>query len=371
MMGFCVHPDKLPKGELIYRKRPARLRPPRVRRNVGRKTYYDDDGNPYTVDQPNQTKESPDEMQTDDDCNDVKSDTDRAEDAALGTPRSRRPPVSKDASMEDESVKLAEAAAIPLPGDAEDSNDDDNKEQKELEDSSVIQQVEPKRRKRPKRYSKLDEDVNTSGMPDDLKDDPTMYKYWKKRHSLFHRFDEGIMLDRESWFSVTPENVAWHIANKYVYDVVLDAFCGAGGNTIQFAHTSKKVIAIDIDPHKITMAKHNATVYGVADRIEFLVGDFFELAPNLKADMVFLSPPWGGPNYSDNHEYDLETMLEPKPASELMKVARTISSNIAFYLPRNSRPDQILSLAKDVGGTVEIEQSFLDRRFVAITAYFY
>ncbi|XP_021184155.3 trimethylguanosine synthase [Helicoverpa armigera] len=369
MMGFCVHPDKLPKGELIYRKRPARLRPPRVKRNVGRKTYYDDDGNPYTVDQPNQTKESPDEMQTDDDCNDVKSDTERAEDAPLGTPRSRKNQVSKDASMEEDSVKLAEAAAIPLPGDAEDSNDEDN--EKKEDDSSVIQQVEPKRRKRPKRYAKLEEDVNTSGMPDELKNDPAMYKYWKKRHSLFHRFDEGIMLDRESWFSVTPENVAWHIANKYVYDVVLDAFCGAGGNTIQFAHTSKKVIAIDIDPQKITMAKHNATVYGVADRIEFLVGDFFELAPNLKADMVFLSPPWGGPNYSDNHEYDLETMLEPKPASELMKVARTISSNISFYLPRNSRPDQILSLAKDVGGTVEIEQSFLDRRFVAITAYFY
>lgn len=146
-------------------------------------------------------------------------------------------------------------------------------------------------------------------------------------------------MDRESWFSVTPENVAWHIANKCIYDVVLDAFCGAGGNTIQFARTCKKgkkfsssldlfkkrgsvnswhtlvfllftliwtsmthiisVIAIDIDPTKIEMAKHNATVYGVADRIEFIVGDFFELAPKLQADMVFLSPPWGGPKYSE------------------------------------------------------------------------
>lgn len=59
------------------------------------------------------------------------------------------------------------------------------------------------------------------------------------------------------------------------------------------------VIAIDIDPVKIEMAKHNAAVYGVADRIEFIVGDFFELAPTIEADMVFLSPPWGGPNYSN------------------------------------------------------------------------
>ncbi|KAJ8713289.1 hypothetical protein PYW07_013663 [Mythimna separata] len=119
------------------------------------------------------------------------------------------------------------------------------------------------------------------------------------------------------------------------------------------------------------MARHNARTYGVAERIDFIVGDFFKLAPTLKADMVFLSPPWGGPDYSDKHEYDLETMLEPKPASELMRVARTISPNITFYLPRNSRLDQVMSVAKEVGLAVEIEQNFLDRRFVAITAYFY
>ena len=51
------------------------------------------------------------------------------------------------------------------------------------------------------------------------------------------------------------------------------------------------MIAIDIDPVKIELARHNASVYGVADRIEFIVGDFFDLAPSLKADVVFLSPP--------------------------------------------------------------------------------
>lgn len=57
------------------------------------------------------------------------------------------------------------------------------------------------------------------------------------------------------------------------------------------------VIAIDIDPKKIEMAKHNASIYGVADRIEFIIGDFLTLADSLKADLIFLSPPWGGPQY--------------------------------------------------------------------------
>lgn len=50
MMGFHVDTDKLPKGELIYRKRPSKLRPPRLRKNMGnKKTYFDEDGNPYQV----------------------------------------------------------------------------------------------------------------------------------------------------------------------------------------------------------------------------------------------------------------------------------------------------------------------------------
>lgn len=42
------------------------------------------------------------------------------------------------------------------------------------------------------------------------------------------------------------------------------------------------VIAIDIDPVKIDCARHNAAIYGVADYIEFIVGDFLTIVPNLK-----------------------------------------------------------------------------------------
>ncbi len=69
------------------------------------------------------------------------------------------------------------------------------------------------------------------------------------------------------------------------------------------------VIAIDIDPAKIECARHNAQIYGVADRIEFILGDYFLLADHLKADVVFLSPPWGGPDYLQAEVYDVKTMM--------------------------------------------------------------
>lgn len=42
------------------------------------------------------------------------------------------------------------------------------------------------------------------------------------------------------------------------------------------------VIAIEIDPRKVEMAKNNAKIYGVDNHIDFIVGDFFQLAPYLK-----------------------------------------------------------------------------------------
>ena len=42
----------------------------------------------------------------------------------------------------------------------------------------------------------------------------------------------------EGWYSVTPERIAQHIADRMVYStgtLILDAFAGVGGNSIQFA----------------------------------------------------------------------------------------------------------------------------------------
>jgi trimethylguanosine synthase len=101
------------------------------------------------------------------------------------------------------------------------------------------------------------------------------------------------------------------------------------------------VIAIDIDPKKIALARHNADVYGVADRIEFVVGDFLRLAPSLQADLVFLSPPWGGPQYLNVDAYDIETMMQPVGGTHLYNVSKDITENIAYYVPRNINTDQV------------------------------
>lgn len=97
------------------------------------------------------------------------------------------------------------------------------------------------------------------------------------------------------------------------------------------------MIAIDNDPKKIEIARHNAELYGVADRIQFIIGDYFALAPTLKADVVFLSPPWGGPEHMNLDQYKLSYIMpENGGGDNLLCVARKITSNIAIHLPKNT-----------------------------------
>ncbi|XP_050547878.1 trimethylguanosine synthase-like [Daktulosphaira vitifoliae] len=104
------------------------------------------------------------------------------------------------------------------------------------------------------------------------------------------------MMDNESFYSVCPEILSTHIALRCpgLY-VAMDPFCGAGGNIIQLAKRYKQVIAVDNDANKLEFAKRNAEIYGVREKITFILGDFFEIAETLKKykpRVIVTSPPW-------------------------------------------------------------------------------
>ncbi|WCJ35427.1 S-adenosyl-L-methionine-dependent methyltransferases superfamily protein [Euphorbia peplus] len=197
-------------------------------------------------------------------------------------------------------------------------------------------------------------------------------KYWSQRYLLFSRFDSGIKMDEEGWFSVTPELIARHHASRCADDTVIDCFTGVGGNAIQFALRCKHVTAIDIDPKKIDYAYHNAAIYGVQEKVDFIKGDSFVLAPKLKAGTVFLSPPWGGPDYAKVKKYDLG-MLRPRDGFFLFNTAKKIARKIVMFLPRNVDLNQLAELCLSAGPawSVEVEKNFLNGKLKAITAYFF
>lgn len=102
----------------------------------------------------------------------------------------------------------------------------------------------------------------------------------------------GVRLDDEGRWSLTPESLALRLGERARATTVLDAGCGAGGNAIGFARAGARVIAVEQDAHRLADARHNARVYGVADRIQFVHGDAVNLAGTTNADLVFCDPPW-------------------------------------------------------------------------------
>lgn len=140
-------------------------------------------------------------------------------------------------------------------------------------------------------------------------------KYFAKRSllwSLWHENDaiRGPVMDFVGWYSVTPECIARHVAHaiamiatEYIQGprthlaasltphavveepttptervpgfALLDLFCGCGGDTIAAACTPdiEHVISVEQDPARLAAAIHNAILYGVVDRITFVLGD--------------------------------------------------------------------------------------------------
>lgn len=191
-------------------------------------------------------------------------------------------------------------------------------------------------------------------------------KYWAHRHSLFYLYDRGVRMDAEEWYSATPE-----ASRAAPAGLVVDAFAGVGGNSIQFAARGCYVVAVEIDPHKVELARHNARIYGVEDMIEFVVGDFFRLAPYLKADLVFLSPPWGGPSYNQTPMYTLD-MLMPKDGYTTFQAAQKIAPNVIMFLPWNVDRSQVEELCwlSSPPLDFESEENYIQNRFKGITACF-
>lgn len=201
-------------------------------------------------------------------------------------------------------------------------------------------------------------------------------KYWQQRYSIWSLYSSGIRMTDSAWFGVTPEPIAWRIAQDFVswldsrgmkQSTVIDIFAGAGGNAIQFALSGhwERVVAVEKDADTLACAKHNAAVYGVADKIEFVFGDCFEyvrdhLAPtpmepahiDINDVAIFASPPWGGPQYKGDKVFDLDAM-EPYSGQEIHELVRGMDH--ALFLPRTSDLRQIARMDEGLGGTIEVE----------------
>ena len=170
--------------------------------------------------------------------------------------------------------------------------------------------------------------------------------YYVQRYYFFSLFDNGIQMDKESWYSVTPEEISDYISSIIPDSLncsILDGFCGCGGNIISFSKNFKKVFANDLFESKINMTKNNSKIYNCPDNIVYFNKDYFDLNIDEKIDYIFLSPPWGGPEYKKDKIYSLKKWMNPD-AEKIIEKSLNFSKNIIFYLPRNTDLEELAYL---------------------------
>jgi trimethylguanosine synthase len=238
-------------------------------------------------------------------------------------------------------------------------------------------------------------------------------KYWDQRYRLISKYDHGILLDDESWYSITPESIANHITKqcfkKLQYhfhskiNIVLDCFSGCGGNSISLAHYFDHVIAIDYDPIKTKYCHHNARLYQVHHKIEIVCEDVYRILQSMKnrkngftadnmtamsyqsnynscsediafvppanVDLIVLSPPWGGPEYNQRAYFDLKTMITSGNGFELIRLAHEVCPNLVITLPRNVSRNQIKKIKNLIKTSIIVEEIYMCRKVKLLVLY--
>ena len=151
-----------------------------------------------------------------------------------------------------------------------------------------------------------------------------------------------LKLDEEAYYSVTDQytadKISKDIKKQFPYlRKITDATACIGGNTYSFSKYFEKVQAIELDQMKYRFLCENMKTLGVAN-VTAYEGDLMLYVPALEQEMVFIDPPWGGPNYKDRKKIDL--YLSDLELSDVCYYLRKYTDYISLKVPTNFNVEQ-------------------------------
>jgi len=192
-------------------------------------------------------------------------------------------------------------------------------------------------------------------------------RHFSERYTLFSRFDMGITLDDEMWYSVTPEPIAYAQAVRVAArsekrgGVLVDGFCGAGGNSIQFPRAAQNhfVVGLDIHAERLQAVRRHADIYGTSLGVDVVKANFLSASRLFRTgvvDGVFLSPPWADKGIVPKHgSFSVRQLAHGLNGAVVLQVALAIAPDVAFFLPRSTRWREIRAMAVQAGSDVKVQ----------------
>lgn len=149
----------------------------------------------------------------------------------------------------------------------------------------------------------------------------------------------NLKFDDEALFSTTDQLTADKITRDILRflpasSTITDCTACIGGNTFSFSQQFASVRAYEIDPMRAEYLRMNMGALSV-NNVEIQCGDALELISQTGDlhDLVFIDPPWGGPNYKEADRVRLS--LSGRTLEEACIAIAPYCRYIALKVPTN------------------------------------
>lgn len=219
---------------------------------------------------------------------------------------------------------------------------------------------------------------------------PPVQKCGDKRDFFFRNLDfetrNRLQIDDVAGFSVTEHEMATKISEAilalyYNCDTadpisaaaestpvvrtrstltITDATACVGGNVISFCDYFAIVNAVECDHTRCAMLEHNLEVLQKRNAI-CIHASYLLVMHDLQQDVVFMDPPWGGPEYKDLDRVDL--YLDNVPLYDICTQLYGHAAIVVLKVPTNFDADKF---AAHVPGTVTVRTDLNKMHLVAI-----
>ena len=139
------------------------------------------------------------------------------------------PPPDMDAPHGEPGAEASGGPSPPHPPLYDDEDANGNTNECERENYETLENQKPRRRHRGGRGRRRNRRGRHGGeggergeeernlkdyVPEWVAREPDLRRYWRHRYELFSRFDRGVWLDARALYSVTPEPIARHQAER-------------------------------------------------------------------------------------------------------------------------------------------------------------
>ena len=133
---------------------------------------------------------------------------------------------------------------------------------------------------------------------------------------------------------------------------ITDGTAHVGGASINFAKYFDKVNSVELDNFHCELLKNNVSTYELNDKITIFCNDYLKIIKELKQDVIFFDPPWGGKSYKNNLLMDL--YMSNVNLIEIINNFITYNKNkkknrtslIIFKIPKNYNVNKFLANIK-------------------------